>query len=77
MASVRIEFELNNPEDFQAFQLYSQIDAMSSVLFEITHNLKKKVRYSLNGDSDDVLDVVFKEIHNLIEESGVDINKLG
>jgi hypothetical protein len=49
---------------------------MSSVLFEITHNLKKKIIDSIDGDSD-VLDVVFKKINDLIEESGVDIDKLG
>jgi uncharacterized protein YabE (DUF348 family) len=72
----RITFNLESPEDYRAFQLYGQIDAMSSVLFEITHNLKKKISYSIDGDSD-VLDVVFKKIHDLMEESGVDIDKLG
>jgi hypothetical protein len=68
-----LEFDLSNPEEEYAHRRCMDSSKMASVLFEITHNLKRKWKHSENQPD---LEEVFQEIHNLIDEYGINIDEL-
>lgn len=72
----RIIFDLESPEDKKAFELYGQINNMASALFEISHNLKKKLHYQFEGDDNGAIDLVFEKISEILEDNNVILDKL-
>jgi len=63
MAKAKIIFDLSNPDDIRDYNLYNNAEAMFGALFEISCNLRKKMKYALEDERlkpDDVLDVVFE-----------------
>lgn len=81
MAKAILEFDLDNPEDRMAhFRCVKSLD-MACVLFEITRNLKKKCEHICDGlesDSDkyDGVYVVFQQLHQLLDEHGINVDEL-
>lgn len=67
-----ITIETENERDLKCF-VHSRDMAIS--LWEITHNLKKSMERDSDYD-DKTLDAVFIEIHNILEENGVNIEDL-
>lgn len=65
-----IEFDLDNHEDKMAYKRANSSLDMAVVLWEITHNLRRK----LENDSD--IDKVFYEIYDLMEKCNVVIDEL-
>lgn len=71
-----LEFDLNNPDDrMNHLRSVKSLD-MACVLFEITHNLKRKLENRFEAqpqerDEFDGLDEVFKEVNNLMSEHGI------
>lgn len=49
---------------------------MFDALFEISCNLRKKVKYQFDGDDNGALDLVFEMISEILEENNVIIDKL-
>ena len=65
-----IEFDLDNHDDKMAYKRANSSLDMAVVLWEITHNLRRK----LENDSD--IDKVFYEIYDLMEKCNVVIDEL-
>jgi hypothetical protein len=76
-----LEFNLDEPEDRMAHLRCIKSEDMASVLFQILSNLEQKVKFeleSLEADSDqfDGAYVVFRNIHELCNRRGIDIDEL-
>lgn len=75
----RLEFDLDIADDRIAMMRCMKANDMASVLFEITHNLQKKVNWyfetpiSSGNDATavDGIERVFEEIHRLMEDHGI------
>ena len=65
-----IEFDLDNQEDKMAYKRANSSLDMTLVLWEITHNLRRK----LENDSD--IDKVFYEIYDLMDKHNLAIDDL-
>lgn len=79
MAKAKITFDLSNPDDVREYNLYNNAEGMFGALFEISCNLKKKMRYAteeIELKSGDTLDIVFEAIAEILEENNVIIDKL-
>lgn len=76
-----LEFDLNDPEDrISHMRCVKSLD-MSIVLFELTVNLKKKLENRFDNepqerDEFDGIDETFREIHNLLDKHGINIDEL-
>jgi hypothetical protein len=76
-----LEFDLNDPEDrISHMRCVKSLD-MSIVLFELTVNLKKKLENRFENepqerDEFDGIDETFREIHNLLDKHGINIDEL-
>lgn len=79
MATAKIIFDLNNPDDVREYNLYNNSGGMFDSLFEISCNLKKKMRFAAEEGklkSGDTLDMVFEAIAEILEDNNVIIEKL-
>ena len=76
MAKVIIKLNLKKQEDLRDYNLYNNAGGMFDALFEISCNLRKKVKYQFDGDDNGALDLVFKSIAEILEENNVIIDKL-
>ncbi len=68
-----LEYDLNNPEDRRAHMRAIKSNDMYFVLFQITHNLRRRLehKFELHGydeDSVDELEEVFMEIEKLMDD---------
>jgi hypothetical protein len=84
MAKAILEFDLNEPDDRTAhIRAVKSLD-MASFIFELTLNTKKQLEHELasyefkNIELKDyeVLNLVFKKIHELVDEHGINIDDL-
>lgn len=83
MAKAILEFNLNDIEDDMAFSRATKSLDMALVLWELTTNLKKKISNDLeynpaleNYDNVDTLNLVFDRIHELVNDKGIDVERL-
>lgn len=76
MAKVTVKFNLSKDEDLREYNLYNNAGGMFDALFEISHNLKKKVSYQFDGDDNGAFDLVFEKIAEILEDNNVIIDKL-
>lgn len=76
MAKITIKLDLRREKDLRDYNLFNNAEGMFDSLFEISHNLKKKVAYKLDGDDNGALDLVFEAIAEILEENNVIIDKL-
>ncbi len=79
MAKAKIEYDLNDPDDRMAhFRAVKSLD-MAGALWDITHNTKKGLEWSLEGkeiDKYDVLELVFDKIYEILEEHNIYTDEL-
>jgi len=77
MAKVIIKFDLDSPDDkLRHYQCVSSED-MSTALWDIAYNLRKKVEWEVDSNpGKDPIDIVFERISEIIEENGIDIQKI-
>jgi hypothetical protein len=79
MAKAKIEYDLNDPDDRMAhFRAVKSLD-MAGALWDITHNTKKGLEWSLEGkeiDKYDVLELVFDKIYEILEEHNINTDEL-
>ncbi len=74
-----LEFNLDNPDDRMAHLGAVKAADMANVLFEITHNLKHRLRSneSLSDLSNsEVLDRVFEEIAELMDSNNINLEEI-
>ncbi len=79
MATATITFDLSNLDDVREYNLYNNSGGMYDALFEISKNLKKKMRYAteeIGLNSEDTLDMVFNAIAEILEDNNILIDKL-
>jgi hypothetical protein len=77
----KLEFDLNDSEDKMSHMRCVKSTDMAIVLFELTHNLKKRLERRFESqqkelDEFDVIDETFMEIRNLLDSHGINISEL-
>jgi len=79
MAKAKIEFDLNDPDDKMAhFRAVKSLD-MAGALWDITHNTKKGLEWTLEGkemDKYEVLDLVYDKIYEILQEHNINTDEL-
>ena len=79
MAKAKIEYDLNDVDDQYAHKRAIKSLDMALVLWELTHNTKKGLEWSMEGkdmDKYDALEMVFEKIYEIMSEHNVDLDDL-
>jgi hypothetical protein len=79
MAKAILEYDLKDPDDLYAHKRAIKSLDLSLALWEITHNTKKGLEWSMEGkdlDKYDALELVFEKIFEVISEHNIDIDDL-
>jgi hypothetical protein len=79
MAKAKIEFDLNDIDDRMAHLRAVKSLDMAMALWDITHNTKKGLEWSLEGkdiDKYEVLEMVFEKIYEILDEHNVRTDEL-
>jgi len=73
-----LEFNLNDPDDEMAYQRCIKSKDMAMSLWEITHNTKKNLEYTLESSSDkfETLELVFDKIYEILKDNNIDTEQL-
>ena len=80
---MKATLEFNLPEDNEDYDQYIIAPKLAMALWDITHNLKKRcereanVAVSNSVDIYDGIDIVFKNIYEILEEYNINADKLG
>lgn len=79
MAEAKLTFDLNDPEDRKAhFRAIKSLD-MASALWDLTHNTKKGLEWSIEGkdlDKYEVLEMVFDKIYEILDDHNINTDEL-
>jgi hypothetical protein len=79
MAKAIIEFDLNEPDDVMAHKRAAKSLDMASALWDIAHNTKKSIEWSLeNKDLNkyEVLDLVYDRINEILYTHNIKLDDL-
>jgi hypothetical protein len=79
MAKAKIEFDLNDIDDRMAHLRAVKSLDMAMALWDITHNTKKGLEWSMEGkemDKYDALEMVFEKIHEILDEHNIRTDEL-
>jgi hypothetical protein len=79
MAKAKIEYDLSDVDDMYAHKRAIKSLDMALALWEITHNTKKKLEWSMEGkemDKYEALELVYEKIHEIISEHNIDLDDL-
>jgi hypothetical protein len=79
MARAKLEYDLNDIDDAMAHMRAVKSLDMALVLWEITHNTKKSLEWSMEGkemDKYDALELVFEKIHEILDEHNIKMDDL-
>ena len=79
MAKGILEFDLNEPDDIMAHKRATKALDLTSALWDITHNTKKSIEWSLEGkelDKYEVLDLVYERIYEILEDHNIKLDDL-
>jgi len=84
MREATLKFNLDDPDDEQAHMRCIKSTDMALVIWEFAYNSHKNTERKLEDDIEkgkeidpfDVLDMVFEEFNNLMEEHNVNIDEL-
>jgi hypothetical protein len=79
MAKAKIEYDLSDVDDMYAHKRAIKSLDMAIALWEITHNTKKGLEWSMEGkeiDKYDALELVFDKIHEIMSEHNIDLDDL-
>lgn len=75
-----LEFNLDDHDDRESYERMNKSKEMAYVLWQLITNKKKDLEYKLEEhpkfSSYDVLDMVFEEIGLMLQDEGIDIDKL-
>jgi len=76
MAKAKLIYDLSDLDDAREHLAAVKSGDMAIVLWEIAHNLKKRCHQQVEGsnkklDNYDAIELVFKEIYELLDENGV------
>ena len=79
MAEAILKFDLNDPDDRMAHLRAVKSLDMALVLWDIVHNTKKGLEWSMEGkeiDKYDALELVYKKIHEILNEHNIITDEL-
>lgn len=79
MAKAKIKYDLNDIDDRMAHLRAIKSLDMAMALWDITHNTKKGLEWSLEGkdiDKYEVLEMVFEKIYEILDEHNVRTDEL-
>ena len=79
MAKAKLEYDLNDTDDAMAHMRAVKSLDMALALWEITHNTKKSLEWSMEGkemDKYDALELVFEKIHKILDEHNIKMDDL-
>ncbi len=75
-----LEFDLNDPDDTVAHLRAVKAIDMALVLWEMTYNTKKGIKWEIEGrgikDPYEVLDIVMEKLYEEMNDRGIIIDKL-
>jgi hypothetical protein len=79
MAEAILKFDLNDVDDRMAHLRSVKSLDMAMALWEITHNTKKGLEWSLEGkdlDKYDTLELVFEKIYEILNDNNINTDEL-
>jgi hypothetical protein len=79
MPKAKIEFDLSDPDDRMAHMRAVKSTDMALALWDITHNTKKGLEWSMENkeiDKYDALEMVFDKIYEILEEHNIKMDDL-
>jgi hypothetical protein len=79
MATATLTFDLNDSDDMIAHLRAVKSLDMAMALWEIVHNTKKGLEWSMEGkemDKYDALEMVYEKIHEILEEHNIKTDEL-
>lgn len=81
MATALLKYDLTDPDDQIEFNRACAALDLSVAVWEIVYNLKKRVERELDSKDGtekeyELLDSVFNKIHEILNERGINIDKL-
>ncbi len=79
MAKAKIKYDLNDLDDRLAHLRAIKSFDMAMALWDITHNTKKGLEWSMEGkemDKYDALEMVFEKIHEILNDHNINTDEL-
>ena len=79
MAEAILKYDLNDSDDAMAHMRAVKSLDMALALWDITHNTKKRIEWSLESkelDKYEVLDMVYERIYEILEEHNIKLDDL-
>ncbi len=79
MAKAKLEYDLNDFDDKVAHLRAVKSFDMAMALWDITHNTKKSLEWSMEGkemDKYDALEMVYEKIYEILDEHNIKIDDL-
>ena len=79
MAEAILKYDLNDSDDNMAHMRAVKSLDMALALWDITHNTKKGLEWSMEGkelDKYEVLDIVYEKIYEILEEHNIKMDDL-
>jgi len=79
MAKGILEFDLNEPDDIMAHKRAAKSLDLALALWDIVHNTKKSIEWSLESkelDKYEVLDLVYERIYSILDEHNIKLDDL-
>ena len=71
-----LEFDLNDPSDVVNHKRAVLATEMALILFEVTHNLKRKITEDKSDEYVRGVDHVLDKIYGLMEEQGINLDNI-
>ena len=79
MAKATLEFDLNEHDDVLAHKRAVKSLDLALAIWDITHNTKKGLEWSMEGkemDKYDALEMVFDKIYEILDEHHISIDEI-
>jgi hypothetical protein len=79
MAKATLEYNLSDPEDAMAHLRAIKSLDMAMALWDIVHNTKKGLEWSMEGkeiDKYDALELVYQKIHEILDDHNINTDEL-
>jgi hypothetical protein len=79
MAKATLEFDLNEPDDVMAHLRAVKSLDMALALWDIVHNTKKGLEWSMEGkeiDKYDALELVYEKIREILDNHNINTDEL-
>jgi hypothetical protein len=79
MAKATLEYDLSDPDDVMAHLRAVKSLDMAMALWDIVHNTKKGLEWSMEGkeiDKYDALELVYEKIHEILNDHNINTDEL-